>query len=251
MVNGDNIAAAFNKSSRKTLSYVVPMIQNEEIIVQPTLEMSRDDARHWASTAVGYFLGRKPYFHHLNEFVRSTWPAVMEVTATLHGFYFFKFKTVAAMEEVPVWVRLKQLPVEFWTDEGLSTVASGIGRPLYQDAITRACTRLDFARVCVMLDISSTLPKHIVVLIPKEDGGEAPCRVDVEYEWLPPKCTTCNSLGHRTKECPSLHRSSKSAVQVFVPKSRPPPQHTSPSRPPAPQQCLILPLCRLRNSRCR
>ncbi|KAL2226374.1 UNVERIFIED_CONTAM: hypothetical protein Sindi_1996100 [Sesamum indicum] len=42
--------------------------------------------------------------------------------------------------------------VELWTEEGLSTVASGIGKPLYPDAITRAYTRLDFARVCVMLD---------------------------------------------------------------------------------------------------
>ncbi|KAK4381487.1 hypothetical protein Sango_2963400 [Sesamum angolense] len=50
-------------------------------------------------------------------------------------------------KEVPVWIKLRHLPVELWTTEGLSTVASGIGRPLYPDAITRACTRLDFARV--------------------------------------------------------------------------------------------------------
>ncbi|KAL0310291.1 UNVERIFIED_CONTAM: hypothetical protein Scaly_2942500 [Sesamum calycinum] len=59
--------------------------------------------------------------------------------------------------EVPVWIKLRHLPVELWTTEGLSTVASGIGRPLYPDAITRACTRLDFARVCVMLNVSSKL----------------------------------------------------------------------------------------------
>ncbi|KAL0411443.1 UNVERIFIED_CONTAM: hypothetical protein Slati_3734000 [Sesamum latifolium] len=44
--------------------------------------------------------------------------------------------------------------------------AIGIGRPLYPDAITKACTRLDFARVCIMLDISSKLPKHVVILAP-------------------------------------------------------------------------------------
>ncbi|KAL2245927.1 UNVERIFIED_CONTAM: hypothetical protein Sindi_2860900 [Sesamum indicum] len=55
-----------------------------------------------------------------------------------------------------------------------STVASGIGRPLYPDAITRACTRLDFARVCVMLDVSSKLPKHIIIMMPNEKGGEIP-----------------------------------------------------------------------------
>ncbi|KAL0287522.1 UNVERIFIED_CONTAM: hypothetical protein Sradi_7123900 [Sesamum radiatum] len=88
--------------------------------------------------------------------------------------------------QMPVWIKLRHLPVELWTNEGLSTVASGIGKPLYLDAITRACTRLDFARVCVMLDIGSKLPKHIVIMIPREDGSEAACKVDVEYEWLPP-----------------------------------------------------------------
>ena len=65
--------------------------------------------------------------------------------------------------QVPVWVKLRHFPVELWTNDGLSTVASGIGRPLYPDAITRACMRLDFARVCVMLDINAKLPKHLVI----------------------------------------------------------------------------------------
>ncbi|KAL0420743.1 UNVERIFIED_CONTAM: hypothetical protein Slati_3097200 [Sesamum latifolium] len=114
--------------------------------------------------------------------------------------------------QVPVWIRLWRLPVEFWTNDGLSTVASGIGRPLYQDAITKACTRLDFARVCVMLDISSMLPKHIVVMVPKEDGGETPCKKSMMQKSLQP------------------------TVRVFVPKLRPPTPHMAANRnrPPAP-----------------
>ncbi|KAK4384112.1 hypothetical protein Sango_3090500 [Sesamum angolense] len=146
--------------------------------------MIRAGSKRWNTTAVGYFMGKKPYFHHLNEFVHSIWPGVRDVKATSNGFFFFQFEIIAAMEEVieggpwlylgqpivlqkwepgmvlrklkhtevPVWIKLRHLPVELWTTEGLSTVASGIGRPLYPDAITRACTRLDFARVCVMLN---------------------------------------------------------------------------------------------------
>ncbi|KAL0313727.1 UNVERIFIED_CONTAM: hypothetical protein Scaly_2906900 [Sesamum calycinum] len=120
--------------------------------------------------------------------------------------------------QVPVWIRLRHLPVEFWTDDGLSTVASGVGRPLYQDTITRACTRLDFARVCVMLDISSTLPKHLIIMMPKEDGKEVPCKVEVEYEWVPPKCKTCMSLGHMTAACPDSKKADKPQVAVYVQK---------------------------------
>ncbi|KAK4381746.1 hypothetical protein Sango_2938900 [Sesamum angolense] len=122
--------------------------------------------------------------------------------------------------EVPVWIKLRHLPMELWTTEGLSTVASGIGRPLYPDAITRACTRLDFARVCVMLNVSSKLPKHVVIMMPNELGGESACKVDVEYEWLPPKCTGCSSLGPTTKECP-LSKPTKPVVSIYVRKSIP------------------------------
>ncbi|KAL2224533.1 UNVERIFIED_CONTAM: hypothetical protein Sindi_3021000 [Sesamum indicum] len=105
--------------------------------------------------------------------------------------------------QVPVWKKLRHLPMEFWMTEGLSIVASGVGKPLYPDAITRACTRLDFARVCVMIDITQKLQKHIITITPDEDGGETPCKIDIEYEWLPPKCTGCMTLGHSVKECTS------------------------------------------------
>ncbi|KAL0284970.1 UNVERIFIED_CONTAM: hypothetical protein Sradi_7185300 [Sesamum radiatum] len=226
------------------------MVQNGETIVRPSLDTIRNGAQRWATTAVGYFLGKRPYFHHVNEFARSVWPMVREVKATANGFFFFEFKTLAAMEEVieggpwlfngqaivlqkwepgmvlrklqhtqvPVWIKLRHLPVELWTSEGLSVVASGVGKPLYPDAITRACTRLDFARVCVMLDISAKLLKHIVIMVPKEDGSEVACKVDVEYEWLPPKCTTVTvwailsgtaprrSRNHRRSQCMSRSR---------------------------------------------
>ncbi|KAK4384090.1 hypothetical protein Sango_3093000 [Sesamum angolense] len=198
-IEDDKIAAAFHKSSRKTLNFIPPTAQHGEVIVRLSIDIIRAGSQRWNTTAVGYFLGKKPYFHHLNEFVHSIWPAVRDVKAMSNGFFFFQFETVAAMEEVieggpwlylgptivlqkwepdmvlrklkhtevPVWIKLRHLPVELWTTDGLSTVASGIGRPLYPDAITRACTRLDFARV------------------------------DVEYEWLPPKCTGCSRWMNR------------------------------------------------------
>ncbi|KAL0356052.1 UNVERIFIED_CONTAM: hypothetical protein Sradi_4052100 [Sesamum radiatum] len=134
--------------------------------------------------------------------------------ATVNGFFFIQFANCAAMEEVidggpwlfqgqlivlqkwtpglalrkhshtkvPIWVKLRHIPIDLWTTDGLSMVARGIGRPLYPDAITKAGTRLDFARVYVMVDFNTTLPKHIVMMFPGEDGNEQPYRVDVEYE---------------------------------------------------------------------
>ncbi|KAL2250077.1 UNVERIFIED_CONTAM: hypothetical protein Sindi_2481400 [Sesamum indicum] len=255
----EKIAHAFYNSTRKTLSYASPTIQNGEVVVRPTLESIRNGSTRWKSTAAGCFLGKRPYFHHVKEYAMSVWPGLHEVTAQMNGFFFFQFKTVAHMEEVieggpwlfhgqpivlqklesgmvlrklnhtqfPIWIKLRHLPVELWTEEGLSTVASGVGRPLYPDAITRACTRLDFARVCVMLDVTSQLLKHIIIMTPDEEGGESPCKIEVEYELLPPKCTSYLTLGHSAKEC-ALNKPSKTIkplVSVYMPKS-------GPSRPP-------------------
>ncbi|KAL2248006.1 UNVERIFIED_CONTAM: hypothetical protein Sindi_2652900 [Sesamum indicum] len=210
-ITDDKIAHAFHNSTRKTLSYVAPTVQKGEIIVRPTLDIIHNGSKRWRATAVGYFLGKRPYFYHLKEFALSIWPDLKEVT----GMVLRKLQHT----QVPVWIKLRHLPVELWTEEGLSTVASGVGKPLYSDAITRACTRLDFARVCVMLDVTSNLPKHIIIMIPDEDGGESPCKVDVEYEWIPPKCKSCTTLGHSTKECVlNKPKPANPPIAVYVPK---------------------------------
>ncbi|KAL0444874.1 UNVERIFIED_CONTAM: hypothetical protein Slati_2210100 [Sesamum latifolium] len=237
----------------KVLHFVPPTSQNGEVIVRPSLNIIHEGSKRREHTAVGYFLGKKSYFYHIDAFVRANWPGIKDVTATASGFFFFHFQTEVAMTEiieggpwlfqgqpivlqrwqpgmalrklkhteVPIWIKLKHLPVEYWTEEGLSVVASGIGKPLYPDVITKACTRLDFARVCVMLNIASKLPKHIVIMAPTAEGGEIPCKVDVEYEWVPKKCITCMSLGHSASSCPMTQPSTKKSVNVFVPKVRP------------------------------
>ncbi|KAL2226350.1 UNVERIFIED_CONTAM: hypothetical protein Sindi_1993700, partial [Sesamum indicum] len=244
----DKFATIFNNSSRRTLKYIKQCIPNGEVVIRPSLSMIRDQSRLWKHTAVGYFLGKKAYFHHFNASGRSIWPAVKDVITISNGFYFFQFNTLATMEEVikgghwlfqdqpivlqrwepgmalskhkhtqlPVWIRLRHQQVEFWTLEGLSTVASRVGKPLYPDAITKPCTRLDFARVCVILDVSSKLPKHLVLLMPMEDGTEVPCKVDVKYEWLPIKCRACMSLGHDAKTCPTTKKRPPQPVKVYV-----------------------------------
>ncbi|KAL0287969.1 UNVERIFIED_CONTAM: hypothetical protein Sradi_7113500 [Sesamum radiatum] len=149
-----------------------------EIVIRPSPAIIEKGSQRWQSTAVGYFLGKKPYFPHLESYARSNWRDLTQIAATSSGFYFFQFKNRVAMEDIieegpwlfqgqpivlqcweqgmslrrqkhtqiPVWVRLKHLPFEFWTADGLSTVASSVGIPLYTDKITKSCSRLDFAR---------------------------------------------------------------------------------------------------------
>ncbi|KAL0462927.1 UNVERIFIED_CONTAM: hypothetical protein Slati_0180300 [Sesamum latifolium] len=180
------------------------------------------------------FLRPKPSFHQVNTYFRLVWPSVRDVIATSNGFFFIQFKSSGAMDEVieggpwlfqdqpivlqrwepgialckhshtqvPVWIKLRHLSIEFWTKDGLS----GVGRPVCLDAITKACMRLNFARVCLMLDYGSTLQKHLVVVVLQEDGSGVPCLVDVEYEWILEKCLTCRWLGHSISKCPTTEK---------------------------------------------
>ncbi|KAK4381538.1 hypothetical protein Sango_2958100 [Sesamum angolense] len=236
------------------LHYIPPTVQKGEIVVRPTTKVIEHGSQRWNTTAVGYFLGSKPYFHHLESFAKKNWPSLLRVNATVNGFFFFQFNSIAAMEEVieggpwlyqgqpivlqrwepgmslrkqkhtqiPVWIRLKHLPMEYWTTEGLSVIASGVGKPLYSDAVTKQCSRLDYARVCVMLDYNSTLPKHLVIISPiLRDGREVPVRVDIEYEWLPQRCKECQSLGHTATSCPGKKKLTLTKpVEVYVQKAR-------------------------------
>ncbi|KAK4383920.1 hypothetical protein Sango_3108200 [Sesamum angolense] len=191
----DTIAGAFLQSSRKTLHFVPPTRQNGEIIMRPTKEWSIMVPKNGGQRL---------------------------------GFFFFRFFNRMAMEDVieggPWLFQGQPIVLQPWEqDEGLSTVASGIGTPLYTDGITEDCSRLDFARVCVMLDFNSELPKHLVVISPVlRNGKEDPKRIDVEYEWLSQRCKNCCSLGLVSATCPAnMIMNVAPPIKIFVKKQTP------------------------------
>ncbi|KAG5238005.1 proline-rich receptor protein [Salix suchowensis] len=148
--------------------------------------------------------------------------------ATSNGFLLFRFKTEEELQTVigqgpwmfggknivlqqwhphfcfdknkisslPVWIRLRGLPFPLWTKQGLSQVASMVGKPLSCDEHTHECTRLDFARVCVEVDAALPFVHHFEIVCALSDN---PIRIEVEYEWKPRRCDKCKVFGH---SCP-------------------------------------------------
>ncbi|XP_038973764.1 uncharacterized protein LOC120105420 [Phoenix dactylifera] len=116
------------------------------------------------------------------------------------------------MRKIPVWVRLYNVPLEYWTVQGLSFVASAIGIPLHADHITLARKRLSFVQVCVEIDASEDLIKEFDLQCP---NGEQICVV-VDFERLPHKCGLCGVFGHSNGTCPKVAK--EKTKQVWVPK---------------------------------
>jgi len=101
------------------------------------------------------------------------------------------------LDRVPVWVRLYNVPLEYWIIKGLSCVASAIGVPLHADHTTLLRKRLSYARVCVKIDASKTLVKEYDLRCP----NGLFITISADYEWIPSKCNNCNVFGHTTAIC--------------------------------------------------
>ncbi|KAI6668061.1 hypothetical protein NL676_036591, partial [Syzygium grande] len=85
-----------------------------------------------------------------------------------------------AMDTLPVWVKLRDIPFSLWSPAGISRIASAIGRPLYVDSQTEKMARISYARVSVEINASNPHWKTIKV----RWEGEVNL-VHVEYEWKP------------------------------------------------------------------
>lgn len=253
MDENSGVANPFSNSNRTTLSYITPEIINGEIFVRPTWEVAKKGMKRWENTAVGYFIGRKVSFMALKNYAFSVWNGLKEVKGTSNGFFFFCFESENHMnniieggpwlfagqplflerwkegmslekhnhKEVPIWVKFRNLPIEYWTQEGLSMVASSVGRPLYPDAFTSSMARLDYARVCVVVNINSKFQDHVFMLLPSASGEYNGTRkILIEYEWRPSICSLCESFGHKDAQCPLAKKvvQRPKPVHIYVPK---------------------------------
>ncbi|GJY64281.1 hypothetical protein Tco_0465741 [Tanacetum coccineum] len=63
--------------------------------------------------------------------------------------------------------------------------------------------RSSYARVIIELQADVELKDNIVMVMPKiTREGHYTCNVCVEYEWKPPRCSSCKVFGHIHEECP-------------------------------------------------
>ncbi|CAA7042579.1 unnamed protein product [Microthlaspi erraticum] len=93
----------------------------------------------------------------------------------------------------PVWVRMSNLPINFYHKTILMGIAKGIGKPLRVDATTLNLERARFARVCVEVNLRKPLKGSVLI------NGD---RYFVSYERLPDICSRCGIYGHLVHKCP-------------------------------------------------
>ncbi|XP_022040603.1 uncharacterized protein LOC110943155 [Helianthus annuus] len=251
----------------------------EEADVVIPKEAVRQVQKKFENVLYGYFLGDRLPFPVVDYYVKNVWAkyGFVKLMMNSDGFFFFKFDSKEGMlkvlengpwlirkvplflnvwgptvslkkegiKSVPVWIRLHNVPLAVYTDDGLSLLASKVGIPKRLDSYTAdMCIenwgRTSYARAMVEINADKELKSHVVVAIPKMDEeGFVMERVRVEYEWKPLRCETCCLFGHTMSSCPRASKEKAKQVIIddegFIMDKRKTAKHGFPQKKPKPK----------------
>lgn len=98
----------------------------------------------------------------------------------------------ARVSSVAVWVRLNELPIEYYDAIVLRQIGEALGNVLRIDTHTATETRGRYARLCVQIDSC----KPLVTTVRIGDRCQA-----VVYEGVSNLCFSCGRIGHRREVC--------------------------------------------------
>lgn len=100
------------------------------------------------------------------------------------------------ISSVPLWVHLKNVPIDMFSWKGLSFATSAVGEPVRLHPDTARCLDFKIAKVFVKADLSKELPKSMNF---NHKGKDT--LIEFSYSWLPPRCSICQKWGHLHKVC--------------------------------------------------
>ncbi|KAJ0615163.1 putative RNA-directed DNA polymerase [Helianthus annuus] len=214
------------------------------VLSKESVRVARDKM---ANTLYGYFLGDRVAFPVVDYYVRNNWKKYGIIKAMMNdnGFFFFKFSDEAGMlnvlkggpwiirsqplclnvwspttklekkgvKSVQIWVKIHDVPIAAYTEDGLSLIATTIGVPKALDSYTSAMCmdmwgRSSYARALIEVSADKQLREEISLAIPEPEGeGFIKESLSVEYEWNPLRCSHCSVFGHSDLQCPCQPKS--------------------------------------------
>ncbi|XP_028797074.1 uncharacterized protein LOC114752509 [Neltuma alba] len=202
-----------------------------ESIRGPILEFSEEERRRlavsWQNTLIIKLPGETLGFMHLRRKVKLMWQKSrnVDISDIGNGFmlatfqaredYYFALEgrpwlianhylTVQTwksnfnpwqekIQRVALWVRLPGLPGEYYNKKNFYNLGNKIGKAIKVDEMTLTRARTMYARMCVEVDLASTL------LLAYTVHGNS---LKIEYKGLHLICVCCGKFGHESNCCP-------------------------------------------------
>ncbi|XP_057791935.1 uncharacterized protein LOC131008855 [Salvia miltiorrhiza] len=128
-------------------------------------------------------------------FAKNTWklrPGILHLQTWVPNFDPYKDSSTKAQ----VWIRVFNLPHEYWHPEVLSGIARHVGAPIVIDGLSAHASVGHFARILVEMDVSKAVPDFFDVKC-----GDRVFVLEFGYEDLPYYCHSCCVVGHATTSC--------------------------------------------------
>ncbi|XP_041989655.1 uncharacterized protein LOC121741038 [Salvia splendens] len=183
--------------------------------------------RGWGACLLGRFTGRFPGKEAIQGLMRR-WPCKSRVIHHSKGWLIFQFGSdddretvrqngpfeifgiplvLQPMPEdfdlnmdpevnVPLWIRLVDLPLTLWNLTAISKIASCLRTPLSTDFNTLRRESLDGPQVQVIINTAVRPKTNITVQLPNW-----PYEQKVVFEFFPGFCNACKAYGHFADEC--------------------------------------------------
>ncbi|XP_019098406.1 PREDICTED: uncharacterized protein LOC109131688, partial [Camelina sativa] len=99
---------------------------------------------------------------------------------------------------LPVWIRLRNIPVNYYTKETIQEIAECAGKVLQVLFDSEKSQAQDYVRVRVLLDVRKPLRNSKEVQLP---SGEL-VLISFDYERIRKRCFQCQRLTHEKTVCP-------------------------------------------------
>ena len=99
---------------------------------------------------------------------------------------------------LPVWIRLRNIPVNYYTEDTIKEIAACVGQVLKVELDLEKSRAQDYVRIQVLLDVRNPLRNFKDVQIPT---GEI-ISVTFDFERIRKRCFICQRLTHEKGACP-------------------------------------------------
>lgn len=203
--------------------------------INPTKEFLLNARKQWESSFIGHFIGVRFNFTFIKEQAMKMWKnkGLMDVYFSPRGYYTFRFKTVAEKDallhlnsvqiggknmylmpwmegtalktnvvtKVPCWIRLVDVPLSYWSKDGLSSLAKVVGKTLKFDVSTARFKPMKYAGVQVELEYGGHRPPYVWAPVINCNGENEKMKVEILYPPMPYSCSLCKAFGHSLSRC--------------------------------------------------
>lgn len=231
------------------LKYRTPGVEEGQQAAELVDTEVATSSKRWENSMIFYVIGLKPTMASIFRFIAYNWNSVAKPKVFMHdeGYFIISFDSAKDLHEilyagphmffgkptitklwspdfnlhdevlrcVPIWVKFPNLPLNCWSMDSLSRIASVLGDPLCADECTTRQLRISFARVLIDIDVTQELPNTVLIKGPNGSKLQQP----VVYEWTPPFCKACNKVGHDCTKKQAAHpKARQNSNQRWKPK---------------------------------